>query len=73
MSDKEIYQNSSKKRTQKGYRGVFGDYCCIPGCQSAFYDVNCKKVQHCVINSCNLLKDIGVLPELIDLVKRKNS
>ena len=43
MSDKEIYQNSSKKRTQKNYRGVFGDYCCIPGCQSAFYDV--KKVK----------------------------
>ena len=38
MSDKEIYQNSSKKRPQKNYRGGFGDYCCIPGCQSVFYD-----------------------------------
>ena len=35
-SDKEIYQNSSKKRPQKNYSGGFGDYCCIPGCQSAF-------------------------------------
>ena len=32
ISDKEIYQNLSKKRRQKNYRGDFGDYCCIPGC-----------------------------------------
>ena len=35
MSDKEIYQNSSKKCPQKNYRGGFGDYCCY-ACQSAF-------------------------------------
>ena len=40
MNDKRIYQNSSKKRPQKNYRGCFRDYCCIPGCQSAFYDGN---------------------------------
>ena len=40
VSDKEIYQNLSKKRRQKNYRGDFGDYCCIPGCQGAFYDAN---------------------------------
>ena len=40
MSDKEIYQNLSQKRLQKNYSGGFGDYCCIPGCQSAFYDAN---------------------------------
>ena len=40
MDDKEIYQNSSKKHSQKNYRGSFGDYCCIPRCQSAFYDAN---------------------------------
>ena len=38
MSDKEIHQNSSKKCPQKNYRDGFGYYCCIPGCQSAFYD-----------------------------------
>ena len=43
MSDKEIYQNLSKKRTQKNSRDGFGDYCCIPGCQSAFYDANTVK------------------------------
>ena len=40
MNDKEIYQNSSKKCPQKNHRGGYGDYCCIPGCQSAFYDAN---------------------------------
>ena len=40
ISDTEIYQNLSKKRRQKNYRGDFGDYCCIPGCQGAFYDAN---------------------------------
>ena len=40
MSDKEIHQNLSKKRPQKNYRGGFEDSCCIPGCQSAFYDEN---------------------------------
>ena len=40
VSDKEIYQNLSKKRRQKNYRGDFDDYFCIPGCQSAFYNAN---------------------------------
>ena len=40
ISDTVIYQNLSKKRRQKNYRGDFGDYCCIPGCQGAFYDAN---------------------------------
>ena len=40
MSDTEIYQNSSKKRPRKNHIGGFGDYCCIPDCQSAFYDAN---------------------------------
>ena len=83
MSDKEIHQNLSKKRPQKNCRGGFGVYCCISGCQSAFYDtnrvktgidfLNCQKIQYCVTNSCKLLKDIGVLEELINLVKRKKS
>ena len=40
ISDIEIYQNLSEKRRQKNYRGDFDDYCCIPGCQNAFYDAN---------------------------------
>ena len=40
MSDTEIYQNSSKKRPRKNHIGGFRDYCCIPDCQSAFYDAN---------------------------------
>ena len=39
-SDKEMYQYLSKKPPQKNYKGSFGNYCCIPGCQSAFYDAN---------------------------------
>ena len=44
MSDKDIYQTLSKKRHQKNYGHGFGDYCCIPGCQSAFYDANTVKI-----------------------------
>ena len=40
MRDKETYQNSRKRRLQKDYRDSFGDYCCIPGYLSAFYDAN---------------------------------
>ena len=65
MNDTEIYQNSSKKRPPKNYRGGSGDYSCFPGCQSAFYNanrvktgihvLNCQKIQHCVGNGCKLL------------------
>ena len=44
MTDKDIYQNSSKKCPQKYYRGGFGNCCCIPWCQSAFYDANRVKI-----------------------------
>ena len=62
MGDKDIYQNSSRKYPQKNCRGGFGDYCCIPGCQSAFNNanrvktdiaiLNCQNIQHCVRNGC---------------------
>ena len=72
---------SHEKRHEKNYRGGFGEYYCIPGCQSAFCDasrvktglhfLDCQKIQHCVRNGCMLLKDIGVLEQLINLVKQK--
>ena len=43
MSDKEIYQISRKKRSQKKNRGGIGVYCCIQRWQSAFYDANIVK------------------------------
>ena len=85
MGGKDIYQNSSKKHPQKNYRDGFGDYCCIPGCQSAFYDANRVKTDIAIFELPKhpalrqkwllrkLLKDIGVLEELTDLVKRKMS
>ena len=80
ISDKEIHQNLSKTRHQKNYRGGFGDYCCIPRCQRAFYDANRVKTGIVLFklpkdpelrNGCKLLKDMGVLEELINLIKRK--
>ena len=81
ISDKEIYQNLSKKRRQKNYRGDFDDYCCIPGCQSAFYDANRVKAGILLFKlpkdpalrkkGCKLLKDIDVLEELIKFSKMK--
>ena len=81
MSEKEIYKNLCKKRHQKNYRGSFGNYCCTAGCQSAFYDANRVKTGIVpfklpknvafVRNGCKLLKDIGVLKEMINLVKGK--
>ena len=83
MGGKDIYQNSSKKHPQKNYRDGFGDYCCIPGCQSALYDANRVKIDIAIFELPKhpalrqkwllrkLLKDIGVLEELTDLVKTK--
>ena len=38
-----MYASSSKQRPSKNYSGGYGDYCCIPGCKSAFYDSNREK------------------------------
>ena len=72
MSDKEIKncQNSSKKRPQKNYRGGLGDYSCTPDVKVPLM-MQIEKKQHCLRNGCKLLKDIGVLEKLINLVKRK--
>ena len=38
MVSAEFYSNcSSKKRPEKKFSAGFGDYCCIPECESAFY------------------------------------
>ena len=80
-SDKEMYQYLSKKPPQKNYKGSFGNYCCIPGCQSAFYDANRVKAGILLFKlpkdpalrkkGCKLLKDIDVLEELIKFSKMK--
>ena len=67
MSDQEIYQNSIKKRPQKNYRGGFGDYCCIPACQSAFYDANRVKTG---IALFKLPKDPALRKKWLQVIKR---
>ena len=67
MSDKEIYQNLSKKRPQKYYEDGFGDYCYIPGCQSAFYDANRVKTG---ILLFKLPKDSALRKEWLQVIKR---
>ena len=34
---------TSRKRPKKNLVGGFGNYCCVPGCKSAFYDKNREK------------------------------
>ena len=67
MSDQEIYQNSIKKRPQKNYRGGFGDYCCIPACQIAFYDANRVKTG---IALFKLPKDPALRKKWLQVIKR---
>ena len=67
MSNKEIYQNLSKKRPQKNYRGGFGDYCCIKGCQSTFYDANRVKPG---IALFKLLIDPALRKKCLQVIKR---
>ena len=67
MSDKEIYQNSSKKCLQKNYRGGYGYYCWIPGCQSAFFDGNSIKAGTALFE---LPKDPGLPKKRLQVIKR---
>ena len=67
MSDNKIYQDLSKKRSQKNYRGGFGDYCCIPRCQSAFYGANRVKTG---IVLFKFPKDPGLRKEWLQIIKR---
>ena len=67
MSDKEIHQNLSKKRPQKNCRGGFGVYCCISGCQSAFYDTNRVKTG---IVLFKLSKDPVLCNKQLQVIKR---
>ena len=67
MSDTEIYQNSSQKRPQKNYRGGLRDYCCIPECQSAFYDANRVKTG---IALFKLPKDPALRKKWLQVIKR---
>ena len=67
MSDTEIYQNSSRKRSQKNYRGGFGNYCCIAGCQSAFYDANRVKTGTALFK---LPKDPALRKKWLQVIKR---
>ena len=36
----ESSSTTSRKRPKKNLVGGFGNYCCVPGCKSAFYDKN---------------------------------
>ena len=67
MSNKEIYQNLSKKRPQKNYRDGFGDCCCIQGCQSAFYDANRVKTGTALFK---LPKDPVLRKKCLQVIKR---
>ena len=63
----EIYQSSSKESPQKNDRGRFGDYCCILGCQSAFYDANRVKTG---ISLFKLPKDLALRKKWLQVLKR---
>lgn len=39
----ESYSSSSKTRPEKNLSGSYSNYCCIPGCTSAFYNSNREK------------------------------
>ena len=39
----ESSSTTSRKCLKKNLLGVFGNYCCVPGCKSAFYDKNREK------------------------------
>ena len=39
----ESSSTTSRKRPKKNLVGGFGNYCCVPGCKSAFYDKNGEK------------------------------
>ena len=67
MSDKEIHQNSSQKCPQKNHRGCYGDYCCIPGRQSAFYDANRVKI---CIALFKLPRDSALRKKSLQVIKR---
>ena len=67
MSNIERYQNLSKKRPQKNYRDGFGDYCCISGFQSVFYDVNRIKTG---ISHFKLSEDPAMCKKCLQVIKR---
>ena len=67
MSNIERYQNLSKKRPQKNYRDGFGDYCCISGFQSAFYDANRIKTG---ISHFKLPKDPALCKKCLQVIER---
>ena len=39
----ESSSTTSRKRPKKNLVGGFGNYCCVPGCKSAFYEKNREK------------------------------
>ena len=67
MSNTERYQNLSKKRPQKNYRDGFGDYCCISGFQSVFYDANRIKTG---ISHFKLSEDPALCKKCLQVIKR---
>ena len=80
MSDKETYQNSHRKCPLKNCRGSYQITVAFQDVKSPFmmqiesklvYDfINYQNIQHYVRNGCKLLKSIGVLLELINLVQQ---
>ena len=48
----ESSSTTSRKRPKKNLVGGFGNYCCVLGCKSAFYDKNREKT------NISLLKEL---------------
>ena len=77
----DLIADISKKCPLKNYRGGYGDCCSIPGCQSVIYYANRVKSGIALFNLSKvpamcvkkLLKDTGLLEELINSVKHKKS
>ena len=77
----DLIADISKKCPLKNYRGGYGDCCSIPRCQSVIYYANRVKSGIALFNLSKvpamrvkkLLKDTGLLEELINSVKHKKS
>ena len=65
MSDKEITSKFTQETSSEKFG--FGDYCSIPGCQSAFYDANRVKTGIAIFK---LPKDPALRKKWLQVIKR---
>ena len=67
MSDEEINKNSSENVLKKIIEVVSEIICCIPGCQSAFYDANRVKTDIAIFK---LPKDPALRKKWLQVIQK---